>query len=167
MRPEPVIQIRLPIKHACAGYARKFRSCAKDASLIKKRLGKSQVIRRCFGTHMLRPACAVTGAVWRFDCDCTPSSTSNALQRSPRRSYTSPRGSGRHEPQRGTVGFDSNSGLPKATSASVCYTRGFKSLLEASRFGKAANEAVPINFRNFGIKAIPRGSHQLCKRTIR
>ena len=44
MRPEPVIQIRLPIKHACAGYARKFRSCAGNARLIKKRLGKSQVI---------------------------------------------------------------------------------------------------------------------------
>jgi hypothetical protein len=62
MRREPVIQIRLPIKHACAGYARKFRSRAGDARLIKKRLGKSQVISGRFGSHMLRPACVVSGA---------------------------------------------------------------------------------------------------------
>ena len=54
MRIEPIIQVHLAIKDACTGYARKFWSCTGYARLIEKRLGKSQVICRCFRAHVLR-----------------------------------------------------------------------------------------------------------------
>jgi len=62
MRPEPVIKVRLPIKHACTGYAQKFWSCAEDARLIKKRLRQPQVISGRFRSHMFRPTWLVSGA---------------------------------------------------------------------------------------------------------
>jgi hypothetical protein len=65
------------------------------------------------------------------------------------------------------VGFDSNSGSPNSMSAKACYERGFKSLLEGCRFGKSVNEAVPRNFWNLWMKAIPRRRHQPCEITVR